>query len=228
MPDDRILDTPLLLTLKALECENLVPNVFSDRQSESDIRDGTCRSSGTKSGCQLAIVFVIFIQLSNLGEDLDDCKCPSWHGGTINSRRAASPLMRLVEGEESSGRPRQTSRREDRHMVRNARVQSTASSAAFQAQVAPSLGSHVSSRTIRRRLAEGHLGSWRPLCVLPLTPTHRCLRLEWYRPQGNWTAAEWNQVVFSNEPRFSLSSDDNHVRVWKPREERLNLTFALQ
>ncbi|GFU11571.1 transposable element Tcb2 transposase [Trichonephila clavipes] len=77
-----------------------------------------------------------------------------------------------------SGRPRQISRREDRHIVRNARVQPTASSAAIQAQVAPSLGALVSSRTTRRCLAEGHLGSRRPLRVLPLTPTHRRLRLE--------------------------------------------------
>ncbi|GFX43261.1 hypothetical protein TNCV_2389691 [Trichonephila clavipes] len=39
---------------------------------------------------------------SNPGEDMGVCKCivPSWHGDTINSRRAASPLMRLMEGEE--------------------------------------------------------------------------------------------------------------------------------
>ncbi|GFV12043.1 uncharacterized protein TNCV_669741 [Trichonephila clavipes] len=36
--------------------------------------------------------------------------------------------------------PRQTSRQESCHIVRNARVQPTASSAAIQAQVAPSLG----------------------------------------------------------------------------------------
>ncbi|GFV49654.1 transposable element Tcb2 transposase [Trichonephila clavipes] len=28
----------------------------------------------------------------------------------------------------------------------------------------------------------------------------------WCRGQGNWTAAEWNQVVFSDESRFNLSS----------------------
>ncbi|GFT29187.1 transposable element Tcb2 transposase [Trichonephila clavipes] len=71
-----------------------------------------------------------------------------------------------------SRRPRQTSRREDRHIVRNARGQPTASSAAIQAQVAPSLSVPVSSQTIQRRLAEGHLGSRHPLRVLPLTPTH--------------------------------------------------------
>ncbi|GFX15289.1 transposable element Tcb2 transposase [Trichonephila clavipes] len=80
-----------------------------------------------------------------------------------------------------SGRPQQTSHRENRHIVINARVQPTASLTAIQAQVAPSLGAHVSFRTIRRRLSEGHLGSRRPLRVLPLTPTHRRVRLEWCR-----------------------------------------------
>ncbi|GFT46988.1 uncharacterized protein TNCV_3746681 [Trichonephila clavipes] len=40
---------------------------------------------------------------SNPGESMDVCKCivPLWHEGTLNSHRAASSLMRLVEGEES-------------------------------------------------------------------------------------------------------------------------------
>ncbi|GFV70655.1 uncharacterized protein TNCV_3842341 [Trichonephila clavipes] len=43
---------------------------------------------------------------SNPGEDMDVCKCivPSRHGGTLNSRRAASPLVRLVEREERRGK----------------------------------------------------------------------------------------------------------------------------
>ncbi|GFX28421.1 transposable element Tcb2 transposase [Trichonephila clavipes] len=115
----------------------------------------------------------------------------------------------------------------------NARVQPTASLAAIQAhtQVAFSHGVPVSSRTLRRRLAERHLGSRHPLRVLPLTPTHRrlCLDcLEWYHARENWTAVEWNQVVFSDESRFNFSSDDNHGRVWRPRGERLNPSFALQ
>ncbi|GFY22289.1 transposable element Tcb2 transposase [Trichonephila clavipes] len=77
----------------------------------------------------------------------------------------------------SSGRPRQTSSREESHVVRNPRVQPIASSAAIQAQVAPSIVAPVSSQTIRRRLAEGHLGSRRPLRVLPLKPTHLRFRL---------------------------------------------------
>ncbi|GFV28787.1 transposable element Tcb1 transposase [Trichonephila clavipes] len=104
----------------------------------------------------------------------------------------------------------------------------TASSAAIQAQVAPSLGVPVSSRTIRRCLAEGHFGSRCPLRVLPLTPTHRRLRLEWCHARGNWTPVEWNQVVFSEESRFNLSSDNNRVLEWRHRDEHLNTAFALQ
>ncbi|GFX30935.1 transposable element Tcb2 transposase [Trichonephila clavipes] len=83
-------------------------------------------------------------------------------------------------GRPGSGRPRQISRGEDHHIVRNARVQPTASSTAIQAQIASSLGALVSSRTIRRCLAEGHFGSRHPLRVLPLMPTHRSLHLEWW------------------------------------------------
>ncbi|GFY03266.1 transposable element Tcb2 transposase [Trichonephila clavipes] len=93
-------------------------------------------------------------------------------------------------------------------------------------QVARQLGR--SGCVVRRRLVEGHLRSRRPLCVLPLTPTHRRLRLEWCRSRGNWTAAERNQVVFSDESRYNLSSDDNRVRVRRPGGERLNPAFALQ
>ncbi|GFT48837.1 uncharacterized protein TNCV_178881 [Trichonephila clavipes] len=41
-------------------------------------------------------------EFESLGEDMDVCKCivSSRHGGTLNSRRAASPLVCLVEGEE--------------------------------------------------------------------------------------------------------------------------------
>ncbi|GFW54719.1 HTH_Tnp_Tc3_2 domain-containing protein [Trichonephila clavipes] len=108
-------------------------------------------------------------------------------------RMAGRGRLTSFSVEYKTGRPRQTSRRENHHIARNARVQPTASSAAIQAQIASSLGAPVSSRTIRRRLAEGHLGSRRPLRVLPLTPNHRCLRLEWCRARGNWTTAEWNQ-----------------------------------
>ncbi|GFW75205.1 transposable element Tcb1 transposase [Trichonephila clavipes] len=103
----------------------------------------------------------------------------------------------------------------------------TASSITIQAQVVPSLGAPVSSRTIRRCQAEEHLGSRRPIRVLPLTPIDALF----------WSGAaheepelqqDGTNVVFSGTSKFNISSDDNRVRVWRPRGERLNPAFALQ
>ncbi|GFU82207.1 transposable element Tcb2 transposase [Trichonephila clavipes] len=127
-----------------------------------------------------------------------------------------------------SRRPQQTSRREDHHIVRNARLQPTASSAIIQTQVEPSIGTSMCSRAIQRRLAEGHLGSRLPLRVLPYTPSYRRLHLEWCHARGNWTSVEWNQVVFRDESIFNLNCDKNRVRVWRPSGKRLNPVFALQ
>ncbi|GFV69169.1 transposable element Tcb2 transposase [Trichonephila clavipes] len=48
------------------------------------------------------------------------------------------------------------------------------------------------------------------------------------RSSHHWTATKWNQIVYSDEYRFNLSSDATPVRVWSPRGERLNPAFALQ
>ncbi|GFX88122.1 transposable element Tcb2 transposase [Trichonephila clavipes] len=133
--------------------------------------------------------------------------------------------QRIREMSFTRRRSRQTSRLEDRHIVRKSLVQPTASSAAIQAQVVPSLGAPEFSRTIRRCPAEGYSGSRRLLRMLPLMPSHRRICLEWCSAQGNWTAAEWNQIVFSDESRFNLSRVCSCLR---PRGERLNPAFALQ
>ncbi|GFT98410.1 transposable element Tcb2 transposase [Trichonephila clavipes] len=125
------------------------------------------------------------------------------------------------------GRPRQTSLRKYRHIVRSSHVQLTASSATIQVRVASSLGAPVSSGTMRRLLAEGHLGSRHPLRVLPLKPSHRHI---WSGATQEETGLQWNGTGWSlaTNPDSISSSDNNHVRVWRPRVERLNPAFALQ
>ncbi|GFU80751.1 transposable element Tcb1 transposase [Trichonephila clavipes] len=59
-------------------------------------------------------------------------------------------------------------------------------------------------------------------------PTHQRLHFEWYCARRDWTVTEWNQVVFNEESKFNLRSDDNRVRVWRLRGECLNPAFALQ
>ncbi|GFU87209.1 transposable element Tcb1 transposase [Trichonephila clavipes] len=75
------------------------------------------------------------------------------------------------------------------------------------------------ARTIRRPLQQSGLNARRPLLGLPLTPNHRCLRHQWCEEKRMW-AAEWNEVVFTDESRICLQHYEVRIRVWRLREER--------
>ncbi|GFU71747.1 HTH_Tnp_Tc3_2 domain-containing protein [Trichonephila clavipes] len=71
-------------------------------------------------------------------------------------------------------------------------------------------------------LAEANLKSKRPFCALPLTPEHRQLLLQWCQARSMWNVTDWQKVVFSDESRFVLGTDDNRVRVWRRPGEQYN------
>ncbi|GFW11290.1 HTH_Tnp_Tc3_2 domain-containing protein [Trichonephila clavipes] len=175
---------------------------------------------------------------------------PLWHGDTLNSRRAPSPLVRLVEEEErweapdhpqgvfpqnwgttelnhaanwmwtregthvrktGSGATWKTTRRNDRRIVRQALVDPTVTRSTIRADI----GVAIVPKTISRHLAEANLKSKRPFRALPLTPEYRQLRLQWCQARSIWNVTDWEKVVFSDESRFVLGTDDNRVRVWR-------------
>ncbi|GFU47767.1 transposable element Tcb1 transposase [Trichonephila clavipes] len=78
----------------------------------------------------------------------------------------------------------------------------------------------VSERIIRSRLQQSGLSARRPLLGLPLTQNHsRRLRREWCDERMMW-AAEWNEVVFTDESRICLQHHDGRIRVWRHSGER--------
>ncbi|GFX53559.1 transposable element Tcb1 transposase [Trichonephila clavipes] len=78
----------------------------------------------------------------------------------------------------------------------------------------------VSARTIRRRLQLSGQSARRPLLGLPLTQNHRRLHRQWCDERRMW-AAEWNEVVFTDESRICMQYPDGRIRVWKHRGERM-------
>ncbi|GFT85617.1 uncharacterized protein TNCV_4253371 [Trichonephila clavipes] len=84
-------------------------NISPLKQSASDdlIKTELRTTRGSHRGRGLGLYLTVSCYMgglgSNPGEDMDVCKCivPSRHGGTLNSRRVASPLVWFVEGEES-------------------------------------------------------------------------------------------------------------------------------
>ncbi|GFY11288.1 transposable element Tc1 transposase [Trichonephila clavipes] len=117
-----------------------------------------------------------------------------------------------------SGATRKTTRREDRRIMRQALVDPTVTRSTIRADVSVA----IVPQTISRHLAEANLKSKRPFRALPLTPKHRQLHLQWCQARSMWNVTDWQKVVFSNESRFVLGTDDNRVWVWRRTGEQYN------
>ncbi|GFU40470.1 transposable element Tcb2 transposase [Trichonephila clavipes] len=114
-------------------------------------------------------------------------------------------------------------RREDRRIVRQALVDLTVTRSTIRADV----GESIVPQTISRHLAEANLKSKRPFRALPFTPENRQLRLQRCQARSMWNVTDWQKVVFRNESRFDLGTDDNRVRLWRFPGEQYNSTHTV-
>ncbi|GFU66250.1 transposable element Tcb2 transposase [Trichonephila clavipes] len=74
--------------------------------------------------------------------------------------------------------------------------------------------------TVATRLHGGGLFARRPVRCVPLTPAHLRRRSLWCREHRNWRDNEWGRVLFTDESRFSLSSDSHRILIWRERGSR--------
>ncbi|GFX10719.1 transposable element Tc1 transposase [Trichonephila clavipes] len=75
------------------------------------------------------------------------------------------------------------------------------------------VGVAIVPQTISRHLTESNLKSKRLFRAPPLIPEHRQLRLQWCQARSMWNVTDWQKVVFSDESRFVLGTNDNRVLV---------------
>ena len=103
-----------------------------------------------------------------------------------------------------SGRPRATTEREDRILVRKSLGDRRLTSPELRAKMEDDHGVHVSSRTVRSRLfsagLRGCVAAKKPLLR---DPTIR-KRLAFAREHRDWTIEQWNSVLWSDESSFQL------------------------
>ncbi|GFW87752.1 transposable element Tc1 transposase [Trichonephila clavipes] len=121
----------------------------------------------------------------------------------------------------SSGRPRGTTPADDRYIVLQARRNRRQTAGEIARHTTQETGRPISRFTVARRLHGGGLFARRPVRCVPLTPAHRRRRSLWCREHWNWIDNEWGRVLFTDESRFSLSSDSHHILIWRERGSRI-------
>ncbi|GFX49812.1 transposable element Tcb2 transposase [Trichonephila clavipes] len=186
-------------------------------------RNGECLSSikhvvGTTSGC--------FYPRSNHWEvggrpQCDKCGCRvrncSQHRFTTS--RQFQTTGTAIRGF-SSGRPRGTTPADGRYIVLQARRNRRQTAGEIARHTTQATGRPISRFTVARRLHGGGLFARRPVRCVPLTPAHRRRRYLWCREHRNWKDNEWRRVLFTDESRFSLSSDSHRILIWRERGSR--------
>ncbi|GFY21719.1 HTH_Tnp_Tc3_2 domain-containing protein [Trichonephila clavipes] len=117
----------------------------------------------------------------------------------------------------SSGRPRGTTPADDRYIVLQARRNRRQAAGEIARHTTQAIGRPISRFTVTKRLHGGGLFARRPVRCVRLTPAHRRRRSLWCREHRNWRDNEWGRVLFTDESRFSLSSDSHLERARKPQ-----------
>nr|CAH7732366.1 unnamed protein product [Callosobruchus chinensis] len=85
----------------------------------------------------------------------------------------------------------------------------------------------ILTATIRRRVLASGLRCRRPLRVPLLTARHRTARLQWVIAHEDWLLPQGRNVLFSDESRFGLVSNDCRESAWRERGGQNRLATAI-
>ena len=179
--------------------------------------------------------------LQGMVRQLNDAVC---HGVVALRRagwkqRAIAGQYRITQGEVSKilkrfrqrgvptpvprpGRPRLTTRRDDRQLRRLVLNGRTKSANVLRAEWQELTHVRVSRRLVNNRLVKAGFRAKRPLRKPKRTINHRQRRLQWARQHQNIQLGHWQHVIFSDESRFLLHRHDGRIRVRRQVHEAYN------
>ena len=127
-----------------------------------------------------------------------------------------------LERRKGTGRPRMTSIRTDRSIIRTALNDPTLS----LSEIAAATGVSISRKSIQRRLQNSALVSQKRLSRLELTARHKEARMTWAMSHCHWRSLQWKRVVWSDEASFHLKEKDGRLRVWVRSGEKVKDRFS--
>lgn len=121
-----------------------------------------------------------------------------------------------------SGRPRATTDRDDRVLVRMSLNDRRLTAPDIRKTLSIDHGVDVTTRTVRNRLMDaglyGRVARHKPL----ISEKNRVARLAWAREHLNWSEYQWESILWSDESKFNLFGSDGQVLVRRRPGEEMN------
>jgi transposase len=147
------------------------------------------------------------------------------------SRRTVSRIVSEVKTSgnvhrsEKKGRPRITTKKEDRMLVRAFKKNPNMASTEGTQLVKRDMNKDISRWTASRRLIQAGLFSRRPARKPWMTASHRKQRLQFARTYQSWTVEDWSKVIFVDETKVNLFFPNGNHLVRRPIGKRLLLKY---
>jgi transposase len=128
---------------------------------------------------------------------------------------------------EYSGRPRLTTKREDRNIVQMSKQDCRRSSVQIAAEFLTAHGSKLSVTSIKRRLLDAGLYGRHPVKKPLISEKNRLARLRFAKQHLHWSINDWKKVVWTDESKFLLFGSDGINYVRRPIGQRFNPKYQL-
>mgnify|MGYP003471160912 CR=1 FL=1 len=124
-----------------------------------------------------------------------------------------------------SGRPKVTTERQDRLIIQHSRRNRFKTARQIRDDLQGEIG-RVSTQTINNRLLAAHLPARRPRQKPELTQQHCQARLQYARDHVHWNIRRLRRLMWTDEKRFRLYSNDGRVRVRRSHGQAFNNDFV--
>ena len=122
-----------------------------------------------------------------------------------------------------SGRPRKSTAREDRALIRTSLCNRKLTSPELLREWKEKCSVSASTSTVRRRCLEFGLRGCKARKKPLLTVDQRKRRLQWAVKYGKWRTQDWEKVLFSDEGTFCIMGDQGRACVRRFLTKSINL-----
>ena len=126
------------------------------------------------------------------------------------------------EARKSTGKPRITTRREDRTMVKLVKKDRFKTAVVVSQDLSIQLGKPLSKKTVSRRLVEQQLLACAPVVKPRISSKNKKCRLAFANEHVLWSQEKWQMVHFSDESKFLLIGSDGKTYVRLKVDEELS------